>query len=454
MAERRNNSSTPAKMEKAKTSFYRVWAFIGVVAIAVGVLYLCKMLSTVMSMLLWIIIIVFCLRGLVAALAKRGMSRGLATTIAYLVMFAVLTVVGILLFSPTIGFSGQFSDLVNNLPAYANKVIEWGNDMLVKYAYLLDNATIRSWLDTAAASLATWASNFASKSAQWVVSIGGALVNSIVVICFALIIAFWILMGLPQLGAEMKRLIGPRYAEDANLLSVTATRVVGGYIKATLIQCGIIGLCSGIICGVFGMRNPAAWGVIVGLLTIIPVVGPWIGGILAGVAGVFVAPWVGLVVFSLIVVVERIVMTFVSPLLLKDTVDIHPVMTLTVLMIGMSLGSALGGLGGAIVGMLICVPLVAAMKALFVYYFEKRTGRQIVSEDGYFFKGVPTDTEHFDPAADAAAAAPVPQSENTFAARLPILGNWWRDSDADDVAPEDDGEDDGDGGKGAVKSDR
>ena len=445
MADRREHS--PAKLEKAKTSFYRVWAFIGVVGIVIGVVYLCQTLSTVMSMLLWIVIIVFCLRGVVNALARKGMSRGLATTIAYLIMFAVLTLVGILLFSPTIGFSGQFSDLVANIPAYANTVIEWGSGVVEKYAYLLDNATIKAWLDTAAASLATWASNFASKSAQWVVSLGGALVNSIVIICFALVIAFWILMGLPQLGHEMKRLIGPRYAEDANLLSMTATRVMGGYIKAMLIQCGVIGVCSGIICAAFGMRNPAAWGVIVGLMTIIPVVGPWVGGILAGIAGVFVAPWVGLAVFGCIVVVERVVMTFVSPILLKDTVDIHPVLTLTVLLIGMGLGSALGGLGGAIVGMLICVPLVAAVKALFVYYFEKRTGRQIVAEDGFFFKGVPTDTEHFDPVADAAASAPVAQPDAARTSRLPLLGNWWKDSDDDEG-------DDADKDQASTKSER
>ena len=123
-------------------------------------------------------------------------------------------------------------------------------------------------------------------------------------------------------------------------------------------------------------------------------------------------------------------------------------LTLTVLLIGMGLGSALGGLGGAIVGMLICVPLVAAVKALFVYYFEKRTGRQIVAEDGFFFKGVPTDTEHFDPVADAAATAPVAQSDAARTSRLPLLGNWWKDSD-------DDGEgDDADKDQASTKSER
>ena len=45
---------------------------------------------------------------------------------------------------------------------------------------------------------------------------------------------------------------------------------------------------------------------------------------------------------------------------------------------------------------------MAVAKSVFVYYFEKRTGRRIVSEDGVFFKGTPTGTEGMlvDPLAD------------------------------------------------------
>lgn len=43
--------------------------------------------------------------------------------------------------------------------------------------------------------------------------------------------------------------------------------------------------------------------------------------------------------------------------------------------------------------MLASIPLVAVAKSVFVYYFEKKTGRHLVAEDGVFFKGVPSDNE-------------------------------------------------------------
>ena len=52
--------------------------------------------------------------------------------------------------------------------------------------------------------------------------------------------------------------------------------------------------------------------------------------------------------------------------------------------------------------MLASIPAVAVAKSVFVYYFEKRTGRRIVAKDGVFFKGTPTEKEGMlvDPLAD------------------------------------------------------
>ena len=49
--------------------------------------------------------------------------------------------------------------------------------------------------------------------------------------------------------------------------------------------------------------------------------------------------------------------------------------------------------------MLCAIPLTGAAKSIFVYYFEKNTGRQLVSEKGAIFKGRPS--KSFDPLADA-----------------------------------------------------
>ena len=84
------------------------------------------------------------------------------------------------------------------------------------------------------------------------------------------------------------------------------------------------------------------------------------------------------------------------------------------LMTGSALGFAVSGFIGSIVGMLASIPAVAAAKSLFVYYFEKRTGRVIVSSDGVIFKGEPSGTEA-NPVADATGEFYVPEISNSKA---------------------------------------
>lgn len=39
-----------------------------------------------------------------------------------------------------------------------------------------------------------------------------------------------------------------------------------------------------------GLPSAAALGLITGVLNIIPVIGPWLGGALAGITGIFISP--------------------------------------------------------------------------------------------------------------------------------------------------------------------
>ena len=98
--------------------------------------------------------------------------------------------------------------------------------------------------------------------------------------------------------------------------------------------------------------------------------------------------------------------------------DIHPALTLIALVAGSAIGGAMSGFTGSLVGMLASIPAVAVMKSVFVYYFEKQTGRQLVAEDGVFFQGTPRSDGSLDPIADA--TSPHPDASTGFS--LPKVG--------------------------------
>ena len=397
------------KTDKARRRFLNVWTIVGAIALTWVVVQLLNILSVPVAIVIWTTIIVFVLRGTVNKLEEIGINRTVGTAIGYVIMFAVLALVAFLLFSPGVGMNTQFANLIENVPVYVQGISDWANDMYARYAYMLEDESVRAFVSDVQASAMEWAGDFAKNSASGAIAFGTGLANAFMAIGFALVVAFWILMQLPQLGRECKRLVGDAHAEDLEMLHITFTRVMGGYIKGTLLQCAIIGVACGILFAVLGIPNSMALGGITGILNIIPIIGPWLGGGLAAIVGIFVSPLVAVIAILGTIVIQQFVYTFISPKIMSDSVDIHPALTLIALMAGSALGGAMGVLPGSLVGMLASIPAVAVAKSVFVYYFEKRTGRRLVSKDGVFFLGTPSSSEDGDapnPIADATSPHP------------------------------------------------
>lgn len=386
---------------KVRKALFYVWTAIGVIILCGVTVHLLGILSLPVSMLIWTLIFVFCLRGIVAGLEKRGVKRVFGTIVAYVVMFAFLGLVGLLMFSPMFGLNEQFANLVSSIPGYVDGIVTWGQGVMNEYSYVFSNDTVKSAMSSLGGSISSWASEMASGAANAAVGVGAGVANAFMAIGFALVVAFWILLELPAIGREAKRIMSPKFHDQAEFLHTTFTRILGGYIKGTLLQCLIIGFACGILFAVIGLPDAPALGVITGTLNIIPIVGPWLGGAVAAITAVLVSPITALVAIIGTIVIQQFVYTFVSPKIMSNSVDIHPALTLIAMMCGSAIGGAMSGIMGSLVGMLLAIPAVAVIKACFVFYFERSTGRQIVAEDGFLFKGTPSESGVADPMFDA-----------------------------------------------------
>ena len=138
------NAISRTKQARARTRFFDLWAVVAAILLLAATVYLLNILSVPVAILIWTVIIVFCLRGIVNGLEKHHVNRGLGTTIAYIIMALVLALIGFLLFSPMFGLNAQFNDLVSNLPHYVDAVIAWGNDLYARYAPMLEDETVKN----------------------------------------------------------------------------------------------------------------------------------------------------------------------------------------------------------------------------------------------------------------------------------------------------------------------
>ena len=407
----------PSILEESTLKWKRraliIWALIGICLLLYVFGVVLGVLATPVSIIVWCLVFIFCLNPIVDTVEKRGIGRGVGTLIAFVALIVGLGLLGWILFAPGIGASSQFAALAASLPGYAEGVMDSFTYLTQQYSDILKDATVQSWIKQVSDSLYGFLGNFANVAGASIMEFGSFVANTAMVIGFALIISFWILMELPGINRELHRLVRPDLIQDFDMFTGTLVTVIGGYMKATLLQCLIIGVGCGVGYAILGLPSPAALGIITGILNIIPVVGPWLGGIVAAAVGITVSPVTAVIAIILAVVIQQFVYTFVSPMLMSDSVDIHPVLVIIGLTCGSAIGGTMAGLAGSILGMLASIPFIAAAKALFVYYYERRTGRRIVAPDGVFFKGaIAAESGEVNPTLDA--AAPMPQQNFTL----------------------------------------
>jgi predicted PurR-regulated permease PerM len=359
--------------------FYLTFTVIGITLIVVAALWVIGQIWTPISIILFSAFLVFVLHTPVAFLERKGVPRILGAVIMYIVAILVIAAIA-LVFIPVI--MEQFVSFVGMLPQYIQDASNYFSQAFSQISSILQESGIQDVVSTIGSEMAKWASSMASDSANAVVTTASTISTFFLVAGVSLVVGFWILIDLPRFSAEVYKIVGPRYTEDVHVIAAAFSRSLGGYLRGMVVSCLCTGTLAFIAYTAIGLPYPAVMALFTGLMVFVPFIGPAVAWILAGIIGLFVSPLTGILALVLTIVAQMLNDNLIYPRVMGGSVELHPAVILVVIFVG----AALGG----IFGMLCAVPLTSAVKAIFVYYFEKTTGRQLISEDGALFKGHPS----------------------------------------------------------------
>ncbi len=366
-----------------------VWLLIGVGIIIVAAGAVLQSVSSAIWAMLAAAFVVFILKTPVAWFEGKGIPRAVSSLV--LVLLLALAIVGVVVsFIPMM--LGQLGELVEQIPNYLNAIGGWWSGLVNDHPDLLGSSMVQSIVGQLKSGVENISIQTAGGGIIGGVYQAGMSFASILVMGFtAFIVAFWILIDYETITHEMHVLGGRTSKWYTILISTIFSRVIGGYVKGTLIGAAIISAICGIAYWILGLPYPLVLGVMSGLFSIIPYVGPVISTIGIAFLSLFAGAWAMLAAVIVSMVVPWGISTFVSPKVMSSTVNLHPGVSLVAIVVGSSIGG--------IMGMILAIPVMAVVKCLFVYFFESITGRQLVSKDGALFDGHPGDT--IDPVADA-----------------------------------------------------
>jgi predicted PurR-regulated permease PerM len=278
-------------------------------------------------------------------LARRGMSRGLATII---ILAAVAVVIAGFVAVMGALVADQASQLADNRDQYVTDVVGFLND---NFGANLDAAEVVDSLDDPNGPVREFLNSQADRAVQLGVSAFSTLFQTFSILLFT----FYLAADGPRLRRTICSWLKPsrqRVVLDVWELAVEKT---GGYLSSRAILAVVSSFLHWIAFQAIGTPAPIALAIWVGVISqFLPVIGIYVAGVLPLLLTVVDAPIKALFVLGFIVVYQQIENFLIAPKITAQTMELHA---------GVAFASAI--VGGAVLGptgAILGLPAAAVMQ--------------------------------------------------------------------------------------------
>ena len=340
----------------------RVLQLVAILIAAYCVLVVVRALRGVLVMLLVSLFLSFAAEPAVQFLARRGVRRGLATGVVFLV--GLLVAAGMVVAMVPL-FVQQVTDLIDSVPRSINDL-----NGILDGLPLIPSVEVTPELEVELRGLALEfgerARTVALGAAGNVVSLGATAFAALFQLLAVGLVTFYLVTDGPRLRRTLARPLPPERQREMLAIWELAIAKTGGYIYSRLLlafACGLAHLLLLLILGVPFALPLALW---VGVTSaFVPVVGTYLGGVLLVLVALVNNPINALWVVAFIVLYQQLENYALAPAIQSRTMDVHPAVAFVAVLIG---GTLLGG-----VGALLALPATAIIQALLSTYVRRHS---------------------------------------------------------------------------------
>ena len=188
---------------------------------------------------------------------------------------------------------------------------------------------------------------------SYAASIFGGFVSFIIV----LVVSFYLLLSRSALDDFLRSILPPQFEARAHGLWIRAQYKMGRWLQAQILLSFIMALIVGLGLWILGVKYAFLVAVIVGVLEIVPYVGPIMAGGLATLLALSQSAVLGLWTLIFFIVAQQLENHILVPLLIKKLVGLNPVAVILAILVGAKLGG--------ILGILLAVPMAAVIDEFF-----------------------------------------------------------------------------------------
>ena len=337
---------TPSARDEVAAWFSRGVGFVGGGLVAYGIVNGFIGASSVVLLFFAALLLASALQPLVAWLrTKLPIARGAALLLVYAAFFATVLVMALLVIP---GALDQVGDLAVALP----HALQRAKDAIQNLEPDALRRSLGAIIDAAITALRPGPAPVAGQ----VVSEGLAIANIFAsAVTILTLVYFWMterarLQRFTLSFLRPERRGGTREAWNAVELRL------GNWVRGQLTLMAVLAVTTGIAYTVLGLPSALLLALIAGIAEAVPIVGPALGVGPAVLVAIAIKPEVLLPVVIAYVVIQVVESNVLVPIVMRNAIGVSPLLIILSLLVG----TALGGLFGA----LVAVPVVASLEAI------------------------------------------------------------------------------------------
>ena len=338
--------AAPSARDEAGTWFSRGVGFVGGGLLAYGVVNGFLAASNVVLIFFVALLLASALEPLVARVRDRlPVARGAALLLVYAAFFAIVLVMALLVIP---GALDQVGDLGAALPAAFQRAKNVANTLEV-------DALRRSLIAIIDAAIAATKPGPAPVAGQ-VVSEGLAIANVVVSVATILTLVYFLITERARLQRFVLSFLRPERRGGTREAWNAVELRLGNWVRGQLTLMAALAVMTGIAYTVLGLPSALLLALIAGLAEAVPIVGPALGVGPAVLVALAIKPEVLVLVIVAYVIIQLLESNILVPIVMRNAIGVSPLLIILSLLVG----TALGGLAGA----LVAVPTIAGLEAI------------------------------------------------------------------------------------------
>ena len=300
---------------------------------------------------------------------RRPLVRKLRRPVSLVFALVVsLGLIGILIAVVLPQLTATVAEVAARLPEYISSAVNWLNDFLAGFGIEIEslkNFTV-DW-EKVFSELTTYlkegsANVDGSSVVDTVTGVGTSVVSTVMNTFLGLVVAVYILAQKERIGRFTRRCIDAflpqKAASGLARIASMASETFSNFVAGQLADSCILGILCYICMRIFRFPYPEVISVVIGVTSLVPMVGSFIGEVIGALLILIVSPLKALLFVVMVLAIQQVDGAFIYPRIVGRSVGLPGVAVFCAVIVG----GNVAGVIGAMIGVPVCAIIYALLR--------------------------------------------------------------------------------------------